>query len=162
MSQLAISDFFILCHSGCDGVTCSVPWVTVAWRTHQSNPEKTHMLTCSSSYFWFYVPTTQETITSETTDKMSPADVDHVALLQQFKPRLQPLWGGASEPWSDQCPKWSPVLKPKYQTCLNLRNPDGINRQWKPADQKTSPKSCWRIWRDICRLLCLQISRVLL
>lgn len=108
MSQLAVSDFFILCHSGSDALTCSVPWVTEAWRTHQSNPRKNHMLTCTSSYFWFYVPTTQETITSETTDKMSPADVDHVALLQPFKPRPHSLWGGASEPWSDEvepCPE---------------------------------------------------------
>lgn len=43
MSQLAVGDFFILCHSGSDGVTCSVPWATVAWRTHQSNPENNHV-----------------------------------------------------------------------------------------------------------------------
>lgn len=91
--------------------------------------EKNRVLTCTSSYFWFYVPTTRETITSETTDKMSSTDVDHVALLQHFKPHPQALWGGASEPRSDHCPKWSPVMNHKYQTCLNFRNPDGINWQ---------------------------------
>lgn len=136
------------------------PWVTVAWRTHQSNPKKkTHMLTCTSSYFWFYVPTTQETINLKPQIRWARQTLTMWLCYNSLS--HVPNHYRAEPVSRDQCPKWSLVLNPKYQTCLNFRNPDGINRQWKPADQKTSPTSCWRIWLDICLLPCLQTSRVI-
>lgn len=161
MSQLAVSDFFILCHSRSDGVTCSVlmGWPWRGGRTSQiwKKPTCWHV---RHHIFGFMCQLLKRLLHLKPQLRWARQTLTMWLCYNSLSHAPSHYGAGASEPWSDQCPKWSPVLNPTYQTCLNLRNPDGINRQWNPADQKPSPTSCWRIWLDICRLPCLQISRV--